>query len=35
VTTAQLKKMLDMKDHGKDPATYIVDCVEKFLIEHE
>ena len=35
MTTSQLKKMLDMKDRGKDPATYVVDCVEKFLIEHE
>jgi hypothetical protein len=35
VTTAQLKKMLGMKDRGEDPATYIVDCVERFLIEHE
>jgi hypothetical protein len=24
-----------MKDRGKDPGTYIVDCVERFLIEHE
>ena len=35
ITSAQLKKMLAMKDRGKDPATYIVDCVERFLIAHE
>ncbi|MFC7589724.1 hypothetical protein ACFQYP_43060 [Nonomuraea antimicrobica] len=34
-TTAHLIEMLDMKDRGDDPAYFVVDSVEKFLIQHE
>jgi hypothetical protein len=35
VTNANLKEMLDMKDRGDDPSVFVLDSVERFLIQHE
>jgi len=35
ITTADLLEMIDMKDRGDDPSEFVVDSVERFLIQHE
>lgn len=35
LTTTDLMEMLDMKGRGEDPAGFVVDSYETFLIEHE
>jgi hypothetical protein len=35
ITTADLLEMIDIKDRGDDPSEFIVDSIERFLIQHE